>query len=395
MADKEDQGNVVVDDDTVPSMPNMALAQLNFGLASGQSEDKAADQQALLDGIKADNMVPFYKACVEAGSLDMDAALLKEMEEACAANVEKLGAAIADAEENLGESEIREALLARADHFCTIADKDEAVTAYRAAYDKAVSVGQKMDICFSLIRLGLFYNDGDLVKRNCDRAEHLLEEGGDWERRNRLKVYRGMYAITVRDFSKAASLLLDTVSTFTCTELLTYQHFIGLTVLVSLISLDRPTLKEKVVDGPEIQECLHELKLHKTFLMALYNCNYSQFFSSLLEIESVVLRERYMHMHTATFVREARVLAYRQLLQSYRSVTLDSMAAAFGVSTAFMDQELSRFIAAGRLNCKINSVDGVVESTRPDAKNMQYKDTIKKGDILLNRIQKLGQILSM
>ena len=130
-----------------------------------------------------------------------------------------------------------------------------------------------------------------------------MEEGGDWERRNRLKVYRGIYALTVRDFDKAAQLLLDTVSTFTCTELLTYKHFIGLTVLVSLISLDRPTLKEKVrsfthtlthshsltvshdvcqvVDGPEIQECLHELKLHKTFLLSLYNCNYADFFAAL------------------------------------------------------------------------------------------------------------------
>lgn len=32
------------------------------------------------------------------------------------------------------------------------------------------------------------------------------------------------------------------------------------------------------------------------------------------------------------------------------------MASAFGVSAAFLDGELSEFIAAGRLNCKINKV---------------------------------------
>lgn len=32
-----------------------------------------------------------------------------------------------------------------------------------------------------------------------------------------------------------------------------------------------------------------------------------------------------------------RILAYNQLLQSYRSLTLDSMARSFGVSIEFID----------------------------------------------------------
>ena len=35
-------------------------------------------------------------------------------------------------------------------------------------------------------------------------------------------------------------------------------------------------------------------------------------------------------------------------------MTLQMMASAFGVSAAFLDDELSDFIAAGRLNCKID-----------------------------------------
>ena len=33
-----------------------------------------------------------------------------------------------------------------------------------------------------------------------------------------------------------------------------------------------------------------------------------------------------------------RILAYSQLLESYRSLTLDSMARAFGVSVEFIDK---------------------------------------------------------
>ena len=45
-----------------------------------------------------------------------------------------------------------------------------------------------------------------------------------------------------------------------------------------------------------------------------------------------------------------------QFLESYKSVTLGSMAAAFGVSVDFMDRELVDFIVAGRLPAKIDKV---------------------------------------
>ena len=36
-------------------------------------------------------------------------------------------------------------------------------------------------------------------------------------------------------------------------------------------------------------------------------------------------------------------------------------------------RELARFIAQGRLHCKIDKVGGIVETTRPDSKNWQYQ----------------------
>jgi len=95
------------------------------------------------------------------------------------------------------------------------------------------------------------------------------------------------------------------------------------------------------------------------------------------------------------FCREMRIKAYSQLLESYRSVQLQSMADAFGVSIEFLDNELARFIAAGRLHCKIDKVGGIVETNRPDGKNALYQATIKQGDLLLNRIQKLARVFDL
>lgn len=55
-------------------------------------------------------------------------------------------------------------------------------------------------------------------------------------------------------------------------------------------------------------------------------------------------------------MRECRIKVYGQFLEAYKSVMVGTMAAAFAVSTEFLDAELSRFIAAGKLNAKIDKV---------------------------------------
>lgn len=53
---------------------------------------------------------------------------------------------------------------------------------------------------------------------------HAWCQGGDWDRRNRLKIYEALYLITIRSFKKAADLLLDCIATFTCVELTSYNQ---------------------------------------------------------------------------------------------------------------------------------------------------------------------------
>ena len=55
---------------------------------------------------------------------------------------------------------------------------------------------------------------------------------------------------------------------------------------------------------------------------------------------------RYLHSHYAYYIREMKIKAYAQLLESYRSLTLEYMADAFGVSEDYMDGELSRLVTS-------------------------------------------------
>lgn len=88
-------------------------------------------------------------------------------------------------------------------------------------------------------------------------------------------------------------------------------------------------------------------------------------------------------------------MAYKQFLESYSSVRVDSMARTFGLSVDFLDKELSMYIASGRLRCKIDQVEGVIVTKRLNVKNTKYQETIKEGDLLLNRIQKLSRVINV
>lgn len=371
-------------------VPDLELSQLKFEVARGLGGDKK-----LLAHIKKDKMAPFYRSVCKELKWKEDAKLWAEMTAENEADLKVLEEKITDAETNLGESEHREALLAKAEYLTKIGDKDAAVEAIRKTMEKTVGLGNRMDLIFHSIRIGLFWMDHSLVKANLDKATTLMEEGGDWDRRNRLKVYEGLYAMAIRDFSRAANLFLETVSTFTSYELMDYTEFVKYAVYSGMIALERRQLHEKVVKGSEILEVLHQCPKVKQYLNSLYNCHYSEFFACLADVEQMAKKDRYLNPHYAFYVREMKIKAFGQLLESYRSLTLKYMAEAFGVTDEYMDQELSRYIADGRLHCRIDKVRGIVITNRPDSKNAQYQSTIKQGDILLNRVQKLSRVINI
>merc|ERR1719233_521901 len=95
--------------------------------------------------------------------------------------------------------------------------------------------------------------------------------------------------------------------------------------------------------------------------------------------------DRFLTRHASWFLREMRLRAYQQFLKAYQSVSLSTMAGEFGVSAAFLDREISSYVASGRLSCKIDKISGVVQTMNTDRRNLQYAELLKKGDELLSR----------
>lgn len=58
------------------------------------------------------------------------------------------------------------------------------------------------------------------------------------------------------------------------------------------------------------------------------------------KVEVIMKHDRYLAPHYRFYTREMRILAYTQLLESYRSLTVDYMSRAFGVTVNFIDQSV-------------------------------------------------------
>ncbi|KAJ5662044.1 uncharacterized protein N7477_009660 [Penicillium maclennaniae] len=360
-----------------------------------------------------------------------------------------------DAEEAAGETEVQAARGKRAEFWARVGDKDKAIESHEALLEKTGFLGTKIDLVLAMIRIGLFFGDRLFVKKTIERAETLVDSGGDWDRRNRLKAYKGMHLLTIRSYSIAAPLLLDSLSTFTSYELCSYSSLVIYSVLAGSLSLKRVDFKDKVVDAPEIKAILgsgedqlaalsgevssgpgvreEEMKdatVSKTtptgattavnltsfaagtahaenevpvdfsplanLVTSLYNGNYRSFFVALAAVEDQFLnQDRYLYEHRAWFVREMRLRAYQQLLQSYRVVGLTTMANDFGVTVDYLDRDLAKFISSNRIACTIDRVNGIIETNRPDDKNKQYSDVVKHGDALITKLQKYGQAVRL
>jgi 26S proteasome regulatory subunit N7 len=104
-----------------------------------------------------------------------------------------------------------------------------------------------MDIAFKLIAIYLKLDNHSKVKENIDECYKLLEKGGDWERKNRLKVYEGIYRLIVRDFPAASKLFVDVIPTFNCPDVMSYEKLVTYSVLTGLLNLDRVNLKKKIL----------------------------------------------------------------------------------------------------------------------------------------------------
>lgn len=111
-------------DENVLPIPNLNLPQQHFILSQPSLSHLHSDaRDALLAGIKADQMAPYMRAVVASGTLPADDKLLKELEEKNEAELKKFDERRDEAEKLEGETDVVEAIRGKAIYLTQIGEK--------------------------------------------------------------------------------------------------------------------------------------------------------------------------------------------------------------------------------------------------------------------------------
>jgi len=163
-------------------------------------------------------------------------------------------------------------------------DYVEAEKVYRQALEKTGGASRKMEILFEILLMNIEKFDLDEIKKDVNQCKKLVEEGADWDKKNKLKIFEGVYCLMTRDLKTAADLFMSSTATFTCTELMEYKQFVFYTVLTAMVTADRKTLKKEVIHSPDVLAVIRDIPHLKTFLESFYNCDYKTFYLSFVDV---------------------------------------------------------------------------------------------------------------
>ncbi|CAK9799111.1 26S proteasome non-ATPase regulatory subunit 6 [Anthophora quadrimaculata] len=383
------------------------LVKTRFKLTLTEYQNNDNLKNAFLDVIIRENMTNYYEDACKELNWKIDEDMLNKMKHENEITLQELETSDNSNLEDNEKKNWREKL----EFFCKVGDLDHATNIANTIFkDETNSMSIRVEAAFALFRIAYIKNNvrsmGKMITEITNLMERSCSSGSNWCCRNKLKVYEAVYCLTTRNFSRAALLLLDCIPTFESYELLPFKEVVEYTILSGIISLSRSDIDSQFNSNGLLQQALlTESPKYREYFYSLYDCHYKKFFENLAWIETELKTNFLLHPHYRYYVREMRLKAYSQLLQAYRTINLNRMAMEFGVTEEYIEQEVARFIASGKLHCKIDKVAGMIVTISAAGCNMGqaptakcdrgliYQNTIKKGDALLNRLKKLGQVI--
>jgi len=128
----------------------------------------------------------------------------------------------------------------------------EAEKIYREAYKMTGGASRKMEILFEILLMNIEKEDIAVISKDIDTCHKLIDEGADWDKKNKLKIFEGVYLMMIRDFKKASDLFVSSIATFTAVEIMPFQEFVFYAVVLAILTQDRKTLRKEIIHSPDI-----------------------------------------------------------------------------------------------------------------------------------------------
>ena len=196
-------------------------------------------------------------------------------------DITKIDELISQAQADGDDVQLRDAYASKAEHYEKQKQYDKAIENYQLALSKTAGAQKKLEYQLAVLHIYYLLDNFSKFSELLETCKRLNEEGGDWEKKNKLLVYEGLWLIKKRDLETAAVTLLSCVNTFNAPEILPFEKLVFYGVVLGMVTLHRKELKSKVIDNSEIVAVLREDETLYEYLFSLYERRYSDHFKSL------------------------------------------------------------------------------------------------------------------
>ncbi len=106
---------------------------------------------------------------------------------------------------------------------------------------------KKMEILFECLLMAFEKEEVNKIGVDIKTCHKLVEDGADWDKKNKLKIFEGVYCMMIRDFKKGSELFVSSIATFTATEVMEFNDFVFYAVVLAILTSDRKTIKKDVI----------------------------------------------------------------------------------------------------------------------------------------------------
>ena len=345
--------------------PSLKILRLIHGASNTN------DFTAVFDHLVNNGAEELYKQMVNNNIVKYDQKLLKKIQKSKEALFETL---IKEAPTNLDNEEF---IRRQAEFYAKTFDLENFEAKTKEPLETNKTSSMQLDILFCKIRIALILDDKQMLNTNILKAKEVSILA-DWDRKNRFKVYLGVYSIRKADFVEAAKYFYECLASFEAEEILSFNEVILYLVFSGLLVYSRNDLEKKLINNFEVLK----LKEISAPAEAFYNCEYSKLLSVLINFSDLMDNDVFIQKYREYFVREMMCKGYVQFLSSYQSVGITKMAEVFGVRDEFLEEDLRKFTINKRIGCEIDKLDNLITVLRVKKEEDVEKNLLDAEDIL-------------
>ncbi|KAI5810083.1 26S proteasome subunit RPN7-domain-containing protein [Peziza echinospora] len=338
--------------------------------------------------LKKSSDVTRYKAAVATlysiDPTDADARLDEEwvdkVSKRVANDLEKFDAQLKSYKHNLIKESIRMGHEDLGNHYYNSGDLSNAFKSYSRMRDFCTAPKHILDMSLQIIKVCIEQGNYMSLQSYVMKIRNLTRNPEEEELlKPKLATATGLLHLSGGNFRDAARSFLECPNTLgnTWNDVISSNDVAIYGGLCALASMDRSTLKSKVLDNSEFRNFL-ELEPHiRRAITYFYTAKYNACLSILQAYKNDYLLDIHLHKHVEDIYELVRSKSIVQYFVPFSTVRLSAMSEAFGTREADLERELVGMIEAGKLQARIDTQNRVVTSKETNLRNSVHQDTLQ------------------